>query len=143
MFQLVRQISGGVLWANLVLLFCLSLLPFTTAWVSESRFAPTPVVVYGLNLVAAGVAYLVLQTVIIRQDGPDSRLREAVGSDMKGKISPALFIAGTLSALLVDRTGHVGAIIAVACFVVAAVAWIVPDRRIDRMIRERAEVDAV
>jgi uncharacterized membrane protein len=141
MFQLVHRINGVVLWANLMLLFCLSLLPFTTAWVSESRFAPTPVAAYGFNLVAAGIAYLALQTVIIRQDGPDSRLRAAVGSDVKGKVSPPLFVAGTVSALFIDRAGRVGAIIAMACFVIAAVVWIVPDRRVDRMIRQHAIAD--
>jgi uncharacterized membrane protein len=89
MFHLVRRASGGVLWANLALLFCLSLFPFTTAWMDESRFAQTPVVIYGLNLLTAGIAYFALQTVIIRQQGPSSPLRQAIGKDVKGKISPA------------------------------------------------------
>jgi uncharacterized membrane protein len=80
MFHLVRRVSGGVLWANLALLFCLSLLPFTTAWLDESRFARSPVVVYGLNLLAAAVAYVVLQNVIIRGQGSESPLRRAVSS---------------------------------------------------------------
>jgi uncharacterized membrane protein len=136
MFHLVRQVSGGVLWANLGLLFCLSLLPFTTAWVDESKFAQTPVVAYGVNLFAAGVAYVVLQTVIIRRQGPESPLREAVGNDVKGKVSAALNLAGVLSAL---ASGKAGVWIALACFVAVAVVWIVPDRRIDRAVREHPE----
>ncbi|TDC39185.1 DUF1211 domain-containing protein [Micromonospora sp. 15K316] len=136
MFHLVQKVSGIVLWANLVLLFCLSLFPFTTAWVDESRFEQTPVVIYGLNLLAAAVAYFVLQRVIIRQQGADSPLRHALGLDLKGKLSPALLVAGILSALTLDRDGRVGVWLALTCFVVVAIMWIVPDRRIDRAIRE-------
>ena len=135
MFHLVEQIRGGVLWANLGLLFCLSLFPLTTAWVDGSGFARTPVVIYGLNLIAAAVAYLVLQTVIIRQQGADSPLRRAVGTDLKGKVSTSLYLAGILSALAIDRNGRAGAVIAAACYIAAAIMWIVPDRRIDRVVR--------
>src|SRR5262245_25265184 len=141
MFQLVRQISGGVLWANLALLFCLSLFPFTTAWMDESRFSPTPVVVYGLNLLIAAVAYFVLQTVIIRQQGPGSPLRQAVGRDLKGKLSPVFYLAGILSALAIDRGGRLGVVIALACFVGMAIMWFVPDRRIDRLVRQHGATD--
>jgi TMEM175 potassium channel family protein len=141
MFQLVKQASGGVLWANLTLLFCLSLFPFTTAWMDESRFAQAPVVIYGLNLLAAAIAYLALQTVIIRQQGPESPLRQAVGTDIKGKISPGFYLAGVLSALAIDRNGHAGVVIALACFVGAAIMWIVPDRRIDRTVRHHEAPD--
>jgi uncharacterized membrane protein len=136
MFQLVRQVSGAMLWANLALLFCLSLFPFTTAWMDESRFAQIPVVTYGLNLLSAATAYFVLQTVIIRQQGPNSPLRQAIGNDIKGKVSPGFYLAGTLSALMIDRSGHVGVGVALACFVAAAIIWIVPDRRIDRVVRQ-------
>jgi uncharacterized membrane protein len=136
MFHLVRRVSGGVLWANLALLFCLSLFPFTTAWVSESRFEQIPVVIYGLNLLSAAVAYFVLQAVIIRRQGPESPLRQAIGTDRKGRISVAFHVAGILSALTIDRSGHVGVWIAMACFVVIAIMWIVPDRRIDRVVRQ-------
>jgi len=136
MFHLVRRVSGGVLWANLALLFCLSLFPFTTTWVDDSRFARTPIVIYGVNLLAAAIAYLVLQTVIIRQQGPESPLRRAIGSDVKGKISSVLYPAGVLSALFVDPGGHVGVAIAVAFFVGGAIMWVVPDRRIDRAVRQ-------
>ncbi|MEV4808845.1 TMEM175 family protein [Micromonospora avicenniae] len=136
LFHLVRQVSGGVLWANLALLFCLSLVPFTTAWVSESKFEQTPVVIYGLNLLSAAVAYVVLQTVIIRQEGPDSPLRRAVGADLKGKLSIAFDVAGVVSALTIDRDGHVGVSIAMACLVLVVIVWVVPDRRIDRALRQ-------
>ncbi|WP_030441842.1 TMEM175 family protein [Actinoplanes subtropicus] len=135
MFHLVHRIGGGVLWANLGLLFCLSLFPFTTSWVEQTRFAQTPVLVYGVNLLAAGLAYVVLQTVIIRQQGADSPLREAVGSDVKGKVSAAVNLAGVLAALLIDRGGHLGAIIAMVCYGAVVVLWVVPDRRIDRVVR--------
>jgi TMEM175 potassium channel family protein len=141
MFHLVKRVSGGVLWANLGLLFCLSLFPFTTAWMDESRFARTPVVVYGLNLLSAAIAYFVLQTVIIRQQGPESPLRRAVGVDLKGKLSPFFYIAGIISALVIDRTGSAGVAIALGCFVTVAVLWVVPDRRIDRVVREHEPVD--
>lgn len=134
MFHLVRQVSGGVLWANLALLFCLSLFPFTTGWVDESRFEQTPVVIYGLNLLAAAIAYFVLQSVIIHQQGPKSPLRQAVGVDLKGKLSPAFYIGGILSALLID--GRIGAGLAEAFYVAVAIWWVVPDRRIDRVVRE-------
>jgi len=141
MFHLVERVNGGVLWANLGLLFWLSLFPFTTAWVDESSFARTPVVIYGVDLLAAGVAYLVLQTVIIRQEGAESALRRAVGRDVKGKISATLYLTGILSALTIDRNGHVGTGIAVACFVGTAIMWIVPDRRIGRLVRQNEKSD--
>ncbi|GAA1856310.1 TMEM175 family protein [Asanoa iriomotensis] len=130
MFHLVKRVNGGVLWANLALLFCLSLFPFTTAWMDETRFARTPVVVYGLNLLAASFAYLVLQLVIIRQEGPSSPLRAAIGADVKGKVSTALYLVGVLCAL------SIGSVVALGCFVAAAVLWIVPDRRIDRAVQQ-------
>jgi uncharacterized membrane protein len=136
MFHLVRRISGGVLWANLALLFCLSLFPLTTAWLDESRFAQTPVVIYGLNLAVAAAAYFVLQTVIIRHQGPESRLRQAVGTDLKGKVSPVFYLVGILSAVVIDPSAHVGIGIALACYVAVAIMWIVPDRRIERVLRQ-------
>jgi uncharacterized membrane protein len=141
MFHLVRRVSGGVLWANLALLFCLSLFPFTTAWLDESRFAHTPVVIYGLNLLSAALAYVVLLRVIIRHQGPESPLRKAVGNDLKGTLSAVVYVIGILSAFLLDRSGQVGVWIALACFVGVAIMWIVPDRRIDRVTREYGTAD--
>jgi uncharacterized membrane protein len=135
MFHLVQRVSGGVLWANLGLLFCLSLIPFTTAWLNESSLGRTPVVLYGLNLLAAAAAYVVLQTVVIRRQGGESPLRQAVGSDVKAKVSHGLLLAGILSALTIDPRGRVGVAVALACFVGVAIIWIIPDRRVDRLVQ--------
>lgn len=141
MFHLVSRIRGGVLWANLGLLFFLSLFPFTTAWVNETELARIPVVIYGVDLLLAAIAYFVLQSVIIRQQGPHSPLRHAVGRDVKGKLSPVLYVAGILSALLFDPHGRGGVFLASGCYVVVAVMWVVPDRRIDRAVRESGGQD--
>lgn len=137
MFHLVERISGGVLWANLALLFCLSLFPFTTAWVDESGFARTPVVLYGVNLLGSALAYVVLQNLLIKQQGPDSALQRAVGRDRKGKASLVLDVAGILSALLIP--GRAGVWAALACFVAVVIMWVVPDPRIDRIVRGHAD----
>ena len=142
MFHLVPRVSGGVLWANLALLFCLSLFPFTTAWLDESRFARTPVVIYGLNLLAAAVAYVVLQNVIIRGQGSKSPLRQAVGTDIKAKVSDGLLLAGILCALAIDPRGHVGVGIAMACYIGVAIIWFVPDRRIGRLVPGPCRADS-
>ena len=126
MFQLVRRIDGTVLWANLHLLFWLSLYPFTTAWMDETDLARTPLVIYGVNLLAAAIAYYVLQRSIFRSPGGD-RLRQALGRDLKGKISPAIYLAGILLAF-------VHPLLAVACYVAVAVIWLVPDRRVERFV---------
>jgi uncharacterized membrane protein len=132
LFQLTRQVTGGVLWANLGLLFCLSLFPFTTAWVDSTGYARTPVIVYGLNLLAAAIAYYILQLVIIRSQGKDSPLRKAIGRDLKGKVSPAFYLVGMVAALI-GGTGA-GRWIAVACYVAVAALWVIPDRRIETVI---------
>jgi uncharacterized membrane protein len=136
MFQLTRLVTGGVLWANLALLFCLSLFPFTTQWVDATLWARTPVVVYGLNLLAAAIAYYILQTVIIRTQGKDSPLRAAIGRDLKGKVSPAFYIVGCVAALVGGGgTGaRPGMWVAVACYVAVAAMWVIPDRRIETAI---------
>jgi len=141
MFALVRHVNGAVLWANLALLFCLSLLPFTNNWADESAYARIPVSVFGVNLLLAACAYYVLQTVIIRQQGPNSPLAHAVGRDLKGKLSPVLYIAGILSALLAGEHSRVGVSVAAACYVTVAIIWIVPDPRIGRVVREHTSDD--
>jgi uncharacterized membrane protein len=137
MFQLTERIRGGVLWANLGLLFCLSLVPFTTAWMDESKLARTPVVAYGVNLLAAAVAYFVLQTVIVRSEGRGSALHRAIGRDVKGKASPFLYLAGILCALLADDSTKIGAYLAIGFFVFVAIIWLIPDRRIERAITQQ------
>ncbi len=143
MFQVTARVTGGILWANLALLFFLSLFPFTTQWMDATRFArTTPVVVYGVNLLAAALAYYILQTVIIRAQGDDSVLRKAIGSDIKGRISPFAYIAGCAAALLGGAApGRPGIWIAIACYVGAALMWVIPDRRIERNIEALAVTD--
>ncbi|MCC6314508.1 MAG: DUF1211 domain-containing protein [Thermomicrobiales bacterium] len=137
MFALTDRVTGLVLWANLHLLFWLSLLPFTTAWMDESRFAQTPVVLYGVNLLAAAIAYVMLQTAILRELGRDSALARAIGDDRKGRASPLLYLAGIGCGLLIDATGGLARWPALACYVLVALLWLVPDERIERVIRER------
>ena len=132
MFQLAESLDGAVLWTNLHLLFWLSLLPFTTGWMGENHFERWPTVLYGANLLACAIAFTILQTSIIRHDGRQSPLAKAVASDLKGKISPAIYVAGIVCAWFLPAwTG-------MAFFVLAALIWFVPDRRMDRAIRARA-----
>jgi uncharacterized membrane protein len=137
MFQLTERITGGVLWANLHLLFWLSLYPFTTAWMDESDFAGTPVVVYGINLLGAAIAYYVLQSLIVRAEGADSPLQRAIGSDVKGKLSPVLYLAGIVCALFIEEESRLATWLALGFFVTVAIMWLVPDRRIEHVIVEQ------
>jgi uncharacterized membrane protein len=127
MLQATHNISGSILWANLHLLFWLSLFPVTTEWTSSTDFAEIPVAVYGIVLVAAALAYYLLQTLIIRHQRPDSLLARAVGADLKGKLSPAIYVLGIVFAF-VDRW------ISVALYVAVALIWLIPDRRVERAI---------
>jgi uncharacterized membrane protein len=129
MFQVVERVNGGVLWGNLHLLFWLSLFPFTTAWVDESSFARTPVVVYGVNLLLAAIAYYSLQLAIFRVRG-GAGLREALGRDAKGKASPFLYLTGIALAFVTPWLG-------VAVFTAVAIMWLVPDRRVERYLDAR------
>jgi len=124
-FALVRHISGAVLWANLHLLFWLSLLPFTTAWMEESHFARLPVMIYGGDLLMCAIAWFIMQMTVVRAEGPDSIVPTAIGRDLKGKLSPFLYIAGILVSLLSPVLG-------VAIYTIVAVMWLVPDRRFER-----------
>lgn len=136
MFQLTERVTGGILWANLALLFCLSLFPFTTQWMDVSGYARTPVITYGADLFMAGIAYWMLQTAIIRSQGPGSPLREAIGRDYKGKVSPPGYVAGCLAAAFGAGTGPArpGIWVAVACYVAVAALWAIPDRRIESRV---------
>jgi uncharacterized membrane protein len=129
MFQLCERINGAVLWANLNLLFWLSLYPFTTRWMDESDLARTPVVIYGINLLLAAIAYYVLQLSIIRAEGDESILREAIGRDLKGKLSPVIYLLGIALC-------YVDPLIGIIPFVVVAVMWLVPDRRLEGYVAE-------
>ena len=135
MFQLTERVTGGILWANLGLLFSLSLYPFTTSWMDTTDLATTPVVVYGINLLAAGIAYWILQCVIIRSQGPGSIMRRAVGRDLKGRGSMVGYvIACVVAAVAGDGPGRIGIWIAVALFIAVAALWIIPDRRIETIV---------
>jgi uncharacterized membrane protein len=136
MFQLADRVTGAILWANLGLLFCLSLLPFTTNWVDVTRLtATTPVVVYGINLLAAGVAYWILQLRIIHSQGRGSVLLRAVGRDFKGRGSMVGYVLACIAAAVGgDGPGRIGIWIAVALFVAIAGLWVIPDRRIEMVV---------
>src|SRR5919109_2963788 len=118
MLHACRKISGSVLWANLHLLFWLSLFPFATGWMGENHFSSIPSALYGVVLLMAAIAYLVLQQTIIHTQGPDSILKKAVGRDWKGKLSPVLYIVALVSTLLSPW-------IAEAIFVAAALIWLI------------------
>lgn len=127
MLHVVRVVTGPILWANLHLLFWLSLVPFTTAWMGETHFAAVPSAVYGVILLLAALAYYILQQCIIASQGEGSILKQAVGRDWKGKLSPILYIAAILSTTFT-------AWIALAIYALVAVIWLVPDRRIERAL---------
>lgn len=125
MLYLTDRITGGILWANLHLLFWLSLMPFVTGWMGENHFAPIPTALYGLELMCAGIAYYILEQVIIRSQGPNSRLEEAVGDDFKGKISVVLYLAAIPLAF-------VHQLLSDAIYASVALMWLIPDRRIEK-----------
>ncbi|MCJ0825269.1 TMEM175 family protein [Luteimonas sp. 50] len=124
MLAAARHVSGGALWANLHLLFWLSLFPFATAWMGENHFAAAPTAAYGVVLLMAAIAYWLLQQKLIALDGPDSTLRRAIGGDWKGKLSPLAYIAGIAASFWQPW-------IAEALYVAVALVWLVPDRRIE------------
>jgi uncharacterized membrane protein len=124
-FQLVDKVDGAMLWANLHLLFWLSLIPFATAWMGDHEGEPVPTALYGGSLLLAAVAWYLMQLVIIREQGPDSPLRQALGRDLKGKISPFLYLVGIGMAF-------VQPLLACALYACVALMWLVPDRRMER-----------
>jgi len=130
MLHATRHVNGAVLWANLHLLFWLSLVPFATAWMGENHFAPTPVAVYGFALLMPGFAYTILQRKIVALEGPESLLAKAVGQDFKGKLSMCLYVAA-IPLAFVNRW------IADAIYIAVALTWLVPDRRIESRIEQR------
>ena len=128
MLHTVHAVTGGMLWANLHLLFWLSLVPFVTGWMGENHFAPVPTATYGAILLMAAVAYWILERLIIRAQGANSLLGRAVGRDWKGKISPALYLIGIAVSLVAPS-------VAGAIYAGVAIMWLVPDRRIERVLR--------
>jgi len=127
MLHTVQRVTGGILWANLHLLFWLSLVPFTTGWMAENRFATWPTFAYGLVLLLAAISYWLLQTCVIQAHGADSLLAKAVGGDLKGKLSPVLYVAAMGLGLLATW-------LALAIYVLVALIWLIPDRRIEKLV---------
>jgi uncharacterized membrane protein len=134
MLHSTKRVRGGVLWANLHLLFWLSLFPFATGWEGENHFASTPAAVYGCVLLMAAIAYWVLQNAIISQQGADSLLKRAIGTDWKGKLSPVMY-------LIAIPLAFVSPWIANGIYVFVAILWLIPDRRIERVLLDREMVD--
>jgi uncharacterized membrane protein len=129
MFHSTKHVTGSILWANLHLLFWLSLFPFTTGWMGENHLAPTPTAVYGFVLLMAAIAYYILQRTIAQQ-GRDSLLAAAIGKDRKGKLSPVFYLAAIPLAF-------VSPWISSSLYVFVALLWLVPDRRIERVLVKR------
>ena len=125
----IDEVNGGVLWANLHLLFWLSLFPFTTRWMDESGFVQVPVLVYGINLLCAAIAYYVLQQALIRRQGRAGALSRAVGRDWKGKVSPLIYLAGI-------SLGVAQPLLGVAVYTAVALIWLVPDRRVEHFVTQ-------
>jgi len=132
LFQATEEVSGGILWANLHLLFWLSLFPFTTAWMGENHLAAIPTAIYGFVLLMAAIAYYLLECTIIAREGRQSLLARAIGKDWKGKLSPALYLAAIPLAF-------VSSWIASAVYVFVALLWLIPDRRIEQELEKREE----
>ena len=127
-FQLVDTVDGTILWANLHLLFWLSTIPFATAWMGENHFAAVPTALYGVALIMSAIAFYVMQTAIIRLQGPGSPLKAALGRDLKGKLSPFIYLAG-IGLAFVNTTA------ADLLYLGVALMWLVPDRRIETIIQ--------
>ena len=132
MLHAATRVTGAVLWANLYLLFWLSLFPFTTAWMGENHFAAAPTAIYGVVLLMAGVAYVILQATIISAQGADSLLRRAVGMDWKGKASAVAYMVAVAAA-------YARPSVAQAIYGLVAMLWLVPDRRIERTLAANGE----
>ena len=125
MLHTVHRVNGRILWSNLHLLFWLSLFPFTTAWMGENHFEKLPMALYGVNQLMAAIAYTILQMQILRSQGKNSVLAEAIGRDLKGKISPVFYVAGIICSAF-------NAALSGAFYVLVALMWLIPDSRIER-----------
>lgn len=132
MLHTVGRVSGGILWANLHLLFWLSLFPFATGWMGENHFAPVPTALYGAVLLMAAIAYWILQRTIMASQGDGSLLARAVGKDLKGKSSPVIYAIAIPVAFLNSWISQI-------LYVFVALMWLIPDRRIEKALAERRE----
>ena len=128
MLQLARTVTGPILWANLHLLFWLSVVPFASAWMGENRLSTTPVALYGGVLIMNGLAYIILMTMLIRHEGPESALAQAMGRDRKGMASLAIYLVAIALAFFLP-------IASVALYVLVAMIWFIPDRRVERTLK--------
>jgi len=129
MMHTVKRVNGTILWANLHLLFWLSLIPFTTAWIGEHHFAAFPMMLYGIILLMNAIAYFILQRVILKHHGKDSVLSKAIGKDYKGKASIVLYVLAVLSSKYYTE-------ISGALYILVALIWLVPDKRIEKILNE-------
>jgi TMEM175 potassium channel family protein len=129
MIHTVRRVNGAILWANMHLLFWLSLIPFATGWMGENSFARLPTALYGVALLMPAIAYYLLEITIIRHEGPDGALARAVGHEIKGKVSPFLYLTAIGFAFVLPYVSY-------AIYVLVALMWLVPDRRIEKAVRE-------
>jgi uncharacterized membrane protein len=135
MLHATKRVNGAILWANLHLLFWLSLIPFVTGWMGENNFAPAPTALYGVVLSAAAIAYWILERVIIAEQGESSLLGTAVGGDLKGKLSPLLYAIAIPAAFLNQW-------ISGGIYVLVALIWLIPDRRIERALAKQRQREA-
>jgi uncharacterized membrane protein len=129
MLHATGRVTGAILWANLHLLFWLSLFPFATGWMGENHFAPAPSALYGVILLMAAIAWWILQQLIIAEEGPASVLKKAIGHDWKGKLSPALYLGAIIISIWSPRVTQV-------TYVLVALLWLVPDRRIEHALKQ-------
>ena len=129
LLKAARKVTGSIMWANLHLLFWLSLFPFMTGWMGENHFTPAPTAVYGAVLLLASVAYYILQNIIVAQHGRDSKLAMSLGGDLKGKISPLLYATAIAIAFYHPWISN-------GIYVLVALIWLVPDRRIEKVLEE-------
>ncbi|HEY1097148.1 MAG TPA: TMEM175 family protein [Alphaproteobacteria bacterium] len=134
LFHATKRVNGGMLWANLHLLFWLSLIPFVTGWMGENHFTTIPTMMYGFVLLMAAIAYYILQNVILRTHKEDSQLRKALSRDLKGKLSPVLYVIAIITALFSEP-------LSAALYASVALIWLVPDRRIEKMLASREKGD--
>jgi uncharacterized membrane protein len=130
MMHAVQKVNGGILWANLHLLFWLSLIPFVTGWLGENHFAELPMALYGVVLLMAAIAYFILQNRILAVQGKDSLLAKALGKDLKGKASPIIYIVAIIASFYSPW-------IAGALYILVALMWLIPDKRIEIIFREK------
>jgi uncharacterized membrane protein len=127
MLQATERVNGKILWANLNLLFWLSLVPVVTGWMGENHLAPVPTAMYGVVMICAAISYIILQSAIVRAHDRNSKLRAALGKDFKGKLSLALYLTAIPTSFIDSR-------LAVAFYVIVALIWLVPDRRIESRV---------